>query len=94
VIYKDKIIAEKYDTGFDKNSRILGWSMTKSITSVGVLENKENLTLMLQLLFLNGQMTNENSTTNDLLHMNSGLNGKRNTILFVMQLKCFFRPKI
>ncbi|HAT80424.1 MAG TPA: serine hydrolase, partial [Flavobacterium sp.] len=28
VIYKDKIIAEKYDTGFDKNSKILGWSMT------------------------------------------------------------------
>ena len=33
VIYKDKIVAEKYDTGFDKNSKILGWSMTKSITA-------------------------------------------------------------
>jgi hypothetical protein len=33
VIYKDKIIAEKYDTGFDKTV-ILGWSMTKSITSL------------------------------------------------------------
>jgi hypothetical protein len=28
VIYKDKIIAEKYTDGFDKNSKILGWSMT------------------------------------------------------------------
>lgn len=32
VIYKDKIISEKYADGFNKNSRILGWSMTKSIT--------------------------------------------------------------
>ena len=42
VIYKDKIIAEKYDTGFDKNSKLLGWSMTKSITSAmfGVLEKQ------------------------------------------------------
>jgi hypothetical protein len=24
---------EKYDTGFDKDSKILGWSMTKSITA-------------------------------------------------------------
>jgi CubicO group peptidase (beta-lactamase class C family) len=33
VIHKDRIIAEKYDMGFDKDSKILGWSMTKSITS-------------------------------------------------------------
>jgi CubicO group peptidase (beta-lactamase class C family) len=40
VIYKDKIIAEKYDTGFDKESKLLGWSMTKSITATffGILE--------------------------------------------------------
>jgi hypothetical protein len=31
VIYKDKIIGRENDTGFDKNSKILGWSMTKSI---------------------------------------------------------------
>ena len=42
VIYKDKIIAEKYDTGFDKNSKLLGWSMTKSITATlfGILEKQ------------------------------------------------------
>jgi hypothetical protein len=40
VIHKDRIIAEKYDTGFDKDSKILGWSMTKSITPpfFGILE--------------------------------------------------------
>ena len=33
VVYKDQIIAEKYADGFNKNSKLLGWSMTKSITS-------------------------------------------------------------
>jgi hypothetical protein len=44
VIHKDRIIAEKYDTGFDKDSN-LGWSMTKSITATifGILENRENM---------------------------------------------------
>jgi CubicO group peptidase (beta-lactamase class C family) len=42
VIHKDRIIAEKYDTGFDKDSKILGWSMTKSITATifGILEKQ------------------------------------------------------
>jgi CubicO group peptidase (beta-lactamase class C family) len=41
VIHKDRIIAEKYDTGFDKDSN-LGWSMTKSITATifGILEKQ------------------------------------------------------
>ena len=45
VIYKDKIIAEKYDTGFDKNSKILGWSMTKSITATlfGILAKERKV---------------------------------------------------
>jgi hypothetical protein len=30
VIHKDRIIAEKYDMGF-KDSKILGWSMTKAL---------------------------------------------------------------
>jgi CubicO group peptidase (beta-lactamase class C family) len=42
VIHKDRI-AEKYDTGFDKDSKILGWSMTKSITATifGILEKRK-----------------------------------------------------
>jgi CubicO group peptidase (beta-lactamase class C family) len=45
VIHKDRIIAEKYDTGFDKDSKILGWSMTKSITAtiLEYLKNRENM---------------------------------------------------
>ena len=39
VVYDGKIIAERYAEGFDKNSRLMGWSMTKSVTSalIGIL---------------------------------------------------------
>ncbi|RDI56846.1 serine hydrolase domain-containing protein [Flavobacterium glaciei] len=76
VIYKDKIIAEKYDTGFDKNSKILGWSMTKSITSAmfGVLEKQRKFDIDDPAPI--PEWANDNRkliTTSDLLHMNSGL---------------------
>ena len=76
VIYKDKIIAEKYDTGFDKNSKILGWSMTKSITSAmfGILEKQRKFDIYKPSP--TAEWKNDERkiiTTNDLLHMNSGL---------------------
>lgn len=76
VIYKDKIIAEKYDTGFDKNSKILGWSMTKSITSAmfGVLEKRGKFDIDDPAPI--PEWANDKRkliTTSDLLHMNSGL---------------------
>jgi CubicO group peptidase (beta-lactamase class C family) len=39
VLYDGQIIAEKYAEGFDKNSPMMGWSMTKSITNalIGIL---------------------------------------------------------
>lgn len=39
VVYRGRIIAERYATGFDENTPMHGWSMTKSITSalVGIL---------------------------------------------------------
>lgn len=33
VVYDDKVIAERYAKGFTRNSRLTGWSMTKSITN-------------------------------------------------------------
>ena len=76
ILYKDQIIAEKYDTGFDKNSKILGWSMTKSITATyfGILQyqNKINLNNPAPI----SEWANDERkkiTINDLLHMNSGL---------------------
>lgn len=76
VIYKDKIIAEKYDTGFDKYSKILGWSMTKSITATlfGVLQKQGKIDINKPAPI--AEWTNDERakiTINDLLHMNSGL---------------------
>jgi CubicO group peptidase (beta-lactamase class C family) len=76
VIYKDKIIAEKYDTGFDKNSKILGWSMTKSITSAmfGILQKQGKYDIYKPAPIKEWANDKRKSiTTSDLLHMNSGL---------------------
>jgi CubicO group peptidase (beta-lactamase class C family) len=76
VIYKDKIIAEKYDTGFNKNSKILGWSMAKSITATyfGILQKQGKINIMNPAPI--SEWKNDERVTitiNDLLHMNSGL---------------------
>jgi CubicO group peptidase (beta-lactamase class C family) len=76
IIYKDRIIAEKYDTGFTKNSKILGWSMTKSITATlfGILEKQKGFNIYQPAPI--PEWANDDRkkiTTNDLLHMNSGL---------------------
>ena len=76
VIYKDKIIAEKYADGFTKNSVILGWSMTKSITGTlfGILEKQGRFDIYKPAPIAEWQNDNRKDiTTNDLLHMNSGL---------------------
>jgi len=76
VIYKDKIIAESYDVGFNKKSKILGWSMTKSITATyfGILQKQGKIHIMNPAPIAEWA-TDERSkiTINDLLHMNSGL---------------------
>ena len=76
VIYKDKIIAEQYATGFTKNSKILGWSMTKSITATyfGILQKQGKMNIMKRAPI--GEWARDERakiTINDLLHMNSGL---------------------
>ena len=76
VIYKDKIIAENYDVGFTKNSKILGWSMTKSWTATyfGILQKQGKIDIMKPAPIQDWQNDNrKNITINDLLHMNSGL---------------------
>ncbi len=76
VIYKNKIIAEKYDTGFDKNSKILGWSMTKSLLSAyfGILQKQGKLDVNKPAPIEEWQNDERKKITiNDLLHMNSGL---------------------
>ena len=81
VIHKNQIIAEQYDTGFTKNSRILGWSMTKSIMSTvfGVMQYQEKININDTAPIAEWQNNDrKNITINDLLHMNSGLEWDEN----------------
>lgn len=76
VIYKDRIIAEKYDEGFDKDAPILGWSMTKSLlaTLFGILDYQGKLDINATHLFPEWENDNrKNITLNSLLQMSSGL---------------------
>ncbi len=76
IIYKDKIIAEKYAQNFSKNSIILGWSMTKSVTATlfGILQKQGKYKINLPAP--NAAWQNDDRkkiTTANLLNMNSGL---------------------
>jgi CubicO group peptidase (beta-lactamase class C family) len=76
VIYKNKIIGEKYADGFNKNSKLLGWSMTKSLTATyfGILQKQGKINIMKPAPIEAWQNDErKNITLNDLLHMNSGL---------------------
>lgn len=76
VIYKDQLIAEKYAEGFTETTKLLGWSMTKSVTSavLGVLEKQGKVKLSQDHLFPEWEHDDRSKITlNDLLHMNSGL---------------------
>ena len=76
VIYKDKIIAEKYADGFDKNSRILGWSMTKSLTATffGILQKQGKININDKAPIAEWQNDERKRITiSNLLQMNSGL---------------------
>ncbi len=76
VVYKDQIIAEQYASGFDKNSMLLGWSMTKSVLSavLGVMEKQEMVNLNQKDLFKEWKNDErKNISLTNLLNMNSGL---------------------
>jgi len=76
VLYKGKLLIEKYADDFNKNSKILGWSMTKSITATyfGILQHQGKIDIM-KPTGLKEWKNDERKkiTINDLLHMNSGL---------------------
>lgn len=81
VIYKNQIIAERYATGFDKNSKILGWSMTKSIvgTLFGVLEHQQKINVSDKAPIKEWKNDERsNITIHNLLQMNSGLEWEEN----------------
>ncbi len=81
VIYKDQILAEKYAEGFEENSKILGWSMTKSITSTifGILQHQKKLSVSNKAPIKSWQKdARKNITIHNLLQMNSGLEWDEN----------------
>ena len=47
IIYDGNIVAEKYAPGFDKNTMMLGWSMSKSFTAamIGILVKENKLSI-------------------------------------------------
>ena len=81
VIYKDHIIAEKYLEGFNKDTPILGWSMTKSIlaTVYGVLEHQGKIDVMQMAPIKEWQKDERKQISiNHLLRMQSGLEWDEN----------------
>lgn len=96
VLYKDQVIAEKYAPGFSRNTKLLGWSMTKSITSsvLGILEKQEKINLTQTNLFAAWENDDRSKITlNNLLQMNSGLEWEEdyNTISDVTKM-LFLEP--
>lgn len=81
VIYKGQIIAEKYAEGFNKDSRILGWSMTKSIMSTvfGVMQHQGKINVQDKAPVAAWQNDDRKEITlHNLLQMNSGLEWDEN----------------
>ena len=76
VIYKGQIVAEEYAEGFDKTSKLLGWSMTKSIVSTmyGIMQKKGMIDISKPADIEEWKNDDrKNITYNNLLQMNSGL---------------------
>ena len=76
VLYKGYVIAERYDEGFTKDTRILGWSMTKSIlaTLYGIMEYQGKLSPNDPVPLPSWQNDERKDITlNHLLRMQSGL---------------------
>jgi CubicO group peptidase (beta-lactamase class C family) len=76
IVYDGKIIAEKYADGFDKHSKLMGWSMTKSISNalVGILVKQGKLKLEESAPVPEWRNDERKAITlNDLMHASSGL---------------------
>ena len=81
VVYDGQIIAERYADGFTQDSKLIGWSMTKSITNslVGILVKQGKLKIEDPAAVKAWQSDDrKNITLNDLMHASSGLNWEEN----------------
>lgn len=76
VLYKDHLIAEEYASGFSKETRFQGWSMTKSVLNgiYGVMEKQGKVFVQQDKLFHEWENDERAEITlNNLFQMNSGL---------------------
>lgn len=76
ILYKGHLIAERYIDGFDKDTPILGWSMTKSVlaTYFGILDHQGKLEMDWPAPITEWKDDErKNITLNHLLRMQSGL---------------------
>ena len=80
IVYKGQIIAEQYADGFDKNSRHLAWSISKSVTNAlyGVLFKKGLTNIKEPANIASWEDDRQHITIDDLLQMNSGLEWDEN----------------
>jgi len=76
ILYKNKLIAERYGKGFNSQTPLLGWSMNKSITNalVGIMKKQNRLDLTDKALFKEWKNDErKNISLNNLMQMSSGL---------------------
>lgn len=79
VLFKGQLVAERYANGFDKNTRLMGWSMTKSLTAsmLALLVEEGRLNLDEPTKIATWQNDERKKITwKQLLQMNSGLRWK------------------
>ncbi|MBT1697518.1 beta-lactamase family protein [Fulvivirgaceae bacterium PWU4] len=80
VVHNGKIVAERYAPGFSATSKLIGWSMTKSITNalVGILVKQGKLNIDAPATVKTWTDERKNITLNDLMHASSGLSWEEN----------------
>ncbi len=76
VLHQDTLVAERYAPGFNRNTRMPGWSMAKSVTSalIGILVRTGKLSVDAPAPVTDWQHDERSTiTVDDLLRMRSGL---------------------
>jgi CubicO group peptidase (beta-lactamase class C family) len=81
VVYKNDLIVEKYADGFNAQTRMLSWSMAKSITNamVGILYKQDKLDISAPIMMPGWENDERQAITwADMMHMSSGLEWEEN----------------
>jgi len=76
VVYKNNLIVEEYADGFDAQTRLLSWSMAKSVTNamVGILAKQGKVNIDKPIMMPGWENDNRKLITwADMMHMSSGL---------------------